>query len=59
MLHRQREDVGVGFDVIYIVVTHYRYSKGEVVRAQPRTIVSRRFRDVVKLTALAATSLNQ
>jgi hypothetical protein len=27
MLHRQREDVGVGFDVVYIVVTHYRYSK--------------------------------
>ena len=27
MLHRQREDVGVGFNVVHIVVTHYRYSK--------------------------------
>ena len=25
MLHRQREDVGEGFDVIHIIITHYIY----------------------------------
>jgi len=25
MLQRQREDVGVGFDVVHIIITHYSY----------------------------------